>query len=100
MSRLRASSEESGADDIDTAYTRRGTAAAIRAAVSDVDGVRSASVTVARRKVTVNATTSARDKATAQSLREPVTAAVQEKLSRLHLQSVPTLNVRVQPRSR
>ena len=38
VSRLAADPTEAGADAIDTAYTRRGLAAAIRSAVTAVDG--------------------------------------------------------------
>jgi Family of unknown function (DUF6286) len=100
VSRLAADPAQAGADGIDAAYTRRGAAAAIHAAVSDVDGVRSASVTIKRRRVRVQATTSARDNATAQTLKDPITGAAQTRLTALQLRSQPPVSVHVSPRSR
>ena len=99
VTRLAADPAEAGADDIDTAYTRRGLAAAVRSAVAGVDGVRGASVKVRRRKVKVAATAAAQDQAAARSLRDPVTAAVRERLTALKLRSAPSVSVRVHPRS-
>jgi hypothetical protein len=79
----------------DAAYTRRGVAATIRSAVSDVDGINSASVSVSRRKVKVAATTAGRQPFTAESLREPATAAARQRLEALELQSPPALSVQV-----
>jgi hypothetical protein len=73
VSRLAADPTQAGAEAIDTAYTRRGLAAAIRTAVSAVDGVRSTSVKVRRRKVKITATASAQDRTAARSLRDPIT---------------------------
>ena len=100
VSRLAADPAKAGAADIDTAYTRRGVAAAIRSAVTDVDGVRGASVKVTRRKVTVGATAAAHDKAAARSLHEPVTAAARQRLAALSLRHASALSVRVVPGSR
>lgn len=99
VSRLAADPSQAGAEGIDTAYTRRGTAAAVRSAVADVDGVRGASVTVKRRKINVTATAAARDKSAAQNLREPVTAAAQQRVDALQLRSAPSVSVHVTPRS-
>ena len=100
VSRLAASPAKAGAAHIDTAYTRRGVAAAIRAAVTDVDGIRAASVKVRRRKVTIEATAAAQDKAAARTLREPVTTAARQRLAALSLRHASALSVHVVPGSR
>jgi hypothetical protein len=100
VSRLPADPAEAGADAIDTAYTRRGLAAAIRSAVIAVDGVRSTSVKVKRRKVKIAATASAQDRTAARSLRDPITDAARQRLSALKLRRTPSVSVRVAPRSR
>jgi Family of unknown function (DUF6286) len=84
----------------DAAYTRRGVAATIRSAVSDVDGINSASVSVGRRRVKVAATTAGLQPFTAEGLREPTTAAAQQRLDALELQSPPTLSVEVSTSNR
>ena len=99
VSRLAADPAEAGADAIDTAYTRRGLAAAIRSAVTAVDGVRSTSVKVKRRKVKVTATASAQDRTAARSLRDPITDAVRQRLAALKLRRTLSVSVRVAPRS-
>ena len=100
VSRLAADPAQAGADAIDTAYTRRGLAAAIRSAVTAVDGVRSTSVTVKRRKVKIAATASAQDRAAARGLRDPITDAVRQRLSALKLRRTVSVSVSVVPRSR
>lgn len=100
VSRLAADPANAGAADIDTGYTRRGVAAAIRSAVTDVDGVRGASVKVTRRKVTIGATAAALDKAAARTLREPVTASARQRMAALSLHRPLALSVRVVPGSR
>jgi hypothetical protein len=100
VSRLAADPAHAGAAHIDTAYTRRGLAAAIRSAVTGVDGVRGALVKVKRRKVTVTATAAAQGNAAARSLRDPVSAAARQRLTALKLRSAPAVSVRVHPRSR
>jgi hypothetical protein len=100
VSRLAAGPAQAGAADIDTAYTRRGLAAAVRSAVTGVDGVRGASVKVKRRKVTVAATVAAQDRAAARSLRAPITAAAGHRLTALELRQEPSVSVRVTPRNR
>jgi hypothetical protein len=97
VSRLAADPDQAGAPGIDTAYTRRGVAAAVRSAVTDVDGVRGASVTVRRRRVAVAATAAALDKAAAQTLRESVTTAARQRLAQLNLRHASALSVRVTP---
>jgi Family of unknown function (DUF6286) len=100
VSRLAADPAQANAASIDTAYTRRGLAAAIRSAVTGVDGVRAASVKVKRRKVKVAATAAAQGKAAARSLRDPVSAAARQRLTALKLRHTPSVAVRVTPRSR
>jgi hypothetical protein len=100
VARLAADPAQAGADDIDTAYTRRGMAAAVKSAVTGVDGVRGASVKVRRRKVKVAATAAAQDQAAARSLRDPVSAAARQRLTALKLRSAPSVSVRIHPRSR
>lgn len=87
-------------DTTDTAYTRRGVAATVRSAVSDVDGINSASVSVSRRKVKVDATTAGLQPFTAETLQEPATTAARQRLDTLELQDPPALSVRVSTRSR
>ena len=94
-SRLAARSEAT-----DAAYTRRGVADALRSAVRDVDGINSATVSVGRRRVKVAATAAGLQPFTAESLREPATAAAQQRLDALELQSPPALSVEVSTRSR
>jgi hypothetical protein len=100
VSRLAADPAKAGATGIGTAYTRRGVAAAIRSAVTDVDGIRDASVKVTRSKVTIGATAAAQDKAAARTLREPVTTAARQRLTALSLHHAAALSVHVYPGSR
>jgi hypothetical protein len=100
VSRLATDPAQADAADIDTAYTRRGVAAAIRSAVMGVDGVRAASVKAKRRTVAVAATAAARDKAAARSLRDPISAAARQRLAVMKLRRPPSVSVRVTPRSR
>ncbi len=99
VSRLAAKPSKGGPAGIDTAYTRRGVAAAIRSAVTDVDGIRDASVKVTRRKITIGATASAQGKAAARTLRGPVTSAARECLAALGLRRASALSVHVDPGS-
>lgn len=82
-------------ENTDAAYTRRGVAASIRSAVSEVDGIDSASVSVSRRKVKVEASTAGLQPFTAEGLQQPVTAAARERLDALELRTPPTLAVQV-----
>jgi hypothetical protein len=100
VSRLAADPAQAGAADIDTAYTRRGLAAAVRSAVTGVDGVRGASVKVKRRRVAVAATVAGQDRAAARSLRDPISDAVGQRLRSLKLRREPSVSVRVTPRNR
>ncbi|HEX8304034.1 MAG TPA: DUF6286 domain-containing protein [Jatrophihabitans sp.] len=100
LKRSRPSRLAARSDTTDAAYTRRGVAGTIRSAVSDVDGISSATVAVTRRKVKVAATTAGLQPFTAESLREPATAAAQQRLDALELQSPPALSVEVSTRSR
>jgi len=100
VSRLAADPAQAGAADIDTAYTRRGLAAAVRSAVTGVDGVRGASVKVKRRRVAVAATVAGQNRAAARSLRDPISDAVGQRLRSLKLRREPSVSVRVMPRNR
>ncbi len=100
VSRVAADPDQAGAAGIDTAYTRRGLAAAVRSAVTGIDGVRGASVKVKRRKITVVATAAAQSKAAARSLSDPISEAARQRLSALKLRRAPSVSVRVTPRSR
>ncbi|WP_375490177.1 DUF6286 domain-containing protein [uncultured Jatrophihabitans sp.] len=85
---------------VDAAYTRRGVAGAVRAAVIDVDGVKSAKVGVGRRSVRVRAVTSARDTESAGALAAPSQAAAQSRLDALELAHAPRLKLTATPRKR
>jgi hypothetical protein len=100
VARLTADPAGAGAAGMDTAYTRRGVAAAVRSAVTDVDGIRAASVKVNRRRVAVSAVAAALDKAAAQTVRDAVSTAARDRLAALSLRRAPALSVRVTPRSR
>ncbi|HYO01814.1 MAG TPA: DUF6286 domain-containing protein [Mycobacterium sp.] len=84
----------------DAAFTRHGIEAAIRCAVTDVDGIADATVKVTRRNITVAATAVGRQPETAQSLSGPVADAARHRLDALELCSPPPLSVRVGTRSR
>jgi Family of unknown function (DUF6286) len=100
VSRVAADPAQAGVAGIDTAYTRRGLAAAVRSAVTGVDGVRGASVKVKRHKVTVVATAAAQGTAASRSLSDPISEAARQRLSALKLRRAPSVSVRVTPRSR
>jgi hypothetical protein len=100
VSRLAVQPSKGGPAGIDTAYTRRSVAYAIRSAVTDVDGIRDASVKVTRRKITIGATAAAQGKAAARALREPVTTAARQRLAALSLRHASALSVHVDPGSR
>ncbi len=99
-SRLAADPSAASVAGIDAAYTRRGVAAAVRSAVTAIDGVRTASVKVRRRKIAVTATAAAADKNVARELREPVRAAARQRLAALQLHRAPAVSARVTPGSR
>ena len=77
----------------DAAITRKGLAGTLRAAASDVDGVSNATVTVTRSKARVSATAAAHDPAGADSVTEPLSQAVQQRLDGLNLAKPPRLRV-------
>jgi hypothetical protein len=85
-------------DAADTAYTRRGVAAAVGHAVDDVDGINRTAVRVRRRRVRVQATTAGLEPYTAETLRGPVENAAQLRLSELELREEPKLKVHVRTR--
>nr|BFE59626.1 hypothetical protein GCM10020063_041520 [Dactylosporangium thailandense] len=78
----------------DAAYTRRGVRQAVRDAVTDVDGVDDAAVTVRRRHLHVRAKSIAREPAPA-SLRDSVTQAARSRLDALQLHRSPKVTVRI-----
>lgn len=86
------------ADNVDIAYTRRGVASAVKGAATGVDGVRSASASVGRRSVKVNATASATEGSAAKSLTQPVTSAVQKQVNDLKLDPSPRVQVTMRAR--
>jgi Ni/Fe-hydrogenase subunit HybB-like protein len=84
----------------DAAVTRGGLAGTLRAAATRVDGISAAAVVVRRRRARVSATAAARGRPATEALNEPVTQAVQDRLSQLDLRHPPRLRVRVNSRSR
>lgn len=100
LKRSRPSRLRTTSTDVDSAYSRRGVAGAVRSAVARVDGINHADVTVKRRRVKVAATTAGLQPFTAESLREPVSTAAQQRLDTLELDPAPSLSVRVSTRSR
>ncbi|MGI8760219.1 MAG: DUF6286 domain-containing protein [Jatrophihabitantaceae bacterium] len=86
--------------DTDAAMTRGGLAGALRASVTDVDGISRATVSVKRHRVRVAAKAAARDAAGAAALTDPVTAAVDARLQELQLVHPPRVRVRVSARSK
>ena len=97
VTRVGLQSNDAGTD---AAITTKGIAVVAKAATTDVDGISEASASASPRRVTVTATAAERDKAHAQALADPVTAAVQTRLDSLRMQRRPRLSVRVKPRSR
>jgi hypothetical protein len=82
----------------DAAITRGGLAHSLRRAVSEVDGVGRARVTVRRRRTRLRVTTHGdTDRST---LRTTLTGAAQRQLAALHLNHPPALSVRVTTRER
>jgi Ni/Fe-hydrogenase subunit HybB-like protein len=90
----------SGHDATDAGVTRRGLARTLRAAATGVDGVSAAAVSVHRRRARVTATAAARGRPATETLRQPVTQALQDQLDGLDLRHPPRLQVRVNSRSR
>lgn len=82
-----------GVPGVDTGYTRRGVAGAVRAAAEGVDGVSRASVSVGRRAVKVTATATATTTEVARGLTGPVTDAVTAAVDRLRLADRPRISV-------
>jgi hypothetical protein len=90
----------SGVPATDTALTRNGLAATLRAAATAIDGITSATVTVRRRHARVAARSAARGRTAAAALHDPVTQAVHQRLDDLELSRPPRLTVHVTSRSR
>ena len=97
VTRLKLRSDDKATD---AAMTRGGLAGALRAAALDIDGISKAAIRVRRRRARVTATAAARDRAAADTLRQPVTDAARRRLDDLQLRHPPRLRVRVIPRSR
>ncbi|WP_432994735.1 DUF6286 domain-containing protein [Dactylosporangium sp. CA-233914] len=83
----------------DAAYTRRGVVQTVQTAVTDVDGIDDAAVTVRRRRVRVRARAYAREPAPAAALRDSVTQAARSRLDALQLRRPPKLTVRISARA-
>jgi hypothetical protein len=96
-SRLAADPGAAGAAGMDTAYTRKGVAAAVRTAALGVTGIHGASVRVRRRRVRVSATAVTPARSTARELTEPLRSAAAEQLDRLNLRHPPAVSARVGP---
>ena len=97
VTRLKLRSDDKATD---AAMTRTGLAGALRAAARDGDGISTAAIRVRRRRARITATTAARGRAAAGTLRQPVTDAARRRLDDLQLRHPPRLQVRVIPRSR
>jgi hypothetical protein len=97
VTRLKLRSDEKTTD---AAITRQGLAGTLRAAALEIDGISKAAVTVRRRRARVAATAAARDRAAADTLKEPVAEAARQRLENLQMRHPPHLRVRVLPRSR
>jgi hypothetical protein len=99
-SRVNRSRMASEGDATDAAMTRRGLAGALRAAATEVDGIRRADVKVKRRRALIAATAAAKDRDTAQALVGPVRESVDSRLQTLDLAHPPRVRIRVSPRSK
>jgi hypothetical protein len=75
-------------------------ATAISEAVTDVDGINGAAVTVRRRQIRVQARASGVEPYTADSLQGPATDAARSRLTDLELKRQPRLKVRLSTRRR
>jgi hypothetical protein len=84
----------------DAAITRRGLAYSLRNAVTDIDGVNRAQVTVRRRRARIRATVRTTSVRNADTLRTTVTETAQRHLDSLQLIHPPKLSVRVATRER
>jgi hypothetical protein len=88
--RLAVAGEPEG---VDIAYTRSGVARAVQGAATGVDGIRSASVRVARRSVRLTALSASTETRAAKSLLDPVSRAAQQQIDELRLDPTPRLAV-------
>lgn len=88
--RLAVAGEPEG---VDIAYTRSGVARAVQGAATGVDGIRSASVRVARRSVRLTALSASTETRVAKSLMDPVSRAAQQRIDDLRLDPAPRLAV-------
>jgi hypothetical protein len=84
----------SGDQATDAALTRSGLAGTLRTAATGIDGISGADVIVRRRRARIAVKSAARGRAAANSLRQPIRQAVDDRLDSLHLQHPPRLKVR------
>lgn len=84
----------------DAALTRRGVASSVQAAVTEVDGIRSGTVRVRRRRVRVTATSAAAQPRSAERLRGALAQAIDSRLDALQLKHRPRIQIRLSTRSR
>lgn len=84
----------------DAAVSRRGLTRAVRGAVTGVDGIAGARVTVRRRRIRVHAQTSVGESAQLTAVRDSTTRAARRRVDSLLLERPPALSVRVSPKGR
>lgn len=86
------------APGVDTAYTRRGVARSMDAALADIHGVRSVTTRVGRRDLRISTVSQSGEPEAAQALRETVTAAAQRRVGELALHPAPRISVTTKAR--
>jgi hypothetical protein len=91
---------DSGSDTTDATVTRRSLARTLRSAVTDVDGVSDAVVTVRRHCIRVRAWTRAIQPSAVTPMRETISQAVRDRLDAVRLKQPPTLSVRLSTKER
>jgi Family of unknown function (DUF6286) len=84
----------------DATVTRRGLARMLRMEAARVDGITGARARVSRKRARVTASSSARGRAAASALTEPVTRALDARIDGLEMRHAPELSVRVVPGGR
>jgi hypothetical protein len=87
-------------DATDAAVTRRGLIRAVRSAVTDLDGVADARVTVRRRRIHVRAEAAGSEPTQVTALRDTLTQAARQCVDAFRLTRAPTLSVRVSTKER
>jgi ribosomal protein S12 methylthiotransferase accessory factor YcaO len=90
----------SGTDATQTRLTRRGLARTLGDAVTGVDGISGAAVSVRHRRARITATATAGGRDAAAALTDPVTEALRRRLDDMNLHRRPRLKIRVRPGSR